>query len=120
MDANTSLFNCLIKDHKYCNLGVEETNIWGSAGGGNKECGLSIFSRFRKHLKLKTQRQAFKKSTTKALAPEQIQWSFLDARILLDFLAEYKQLNPGKIREGATFHFFHIILLYQFSNSRKK
>lgn len=53
MDANTSFFNRFIKDHKYCNLGVEKTNIWRSTGGGNNECGLSISSRFRKHLKPK-------------------------------------------------------------------
>lgn len=53
MEANTSFFNPFIKDHKYCNSEVEKINIRRSTGGGNKEYGLSTFSRFRKHLKPK-------------------------------------------------------------------
>lgn len=38
----------------------------------------------------------------------------------LDFLAEHKQLNRGIITEDATYHFLHIILFCQFSDSQKK
>lgn len=60
MGANTSFSNPFIKDHKYYDSEVErEINMWRGTGGGNKEHGLSIFTRFRKHLKPKTHRQAF-------------------------------------------------------------
>lgn len=51
MEANTSFSNPFIKGHKSCNSEVEKINKWRSTGGGNN--GLSIFSRFRKHLKPK-------------------------------------------------------------------
>ena len=78
-----------------------------------------FFSRLRKHLKTKLTDKHFKNPQQRLLLLNKHSSPFLDAAILLDFL-ECKQLNLAIIREDDTYHFLHIILLYQFSNSEKK